>query len=67
MRILIFCIFTLLIFTACERKYSLFSQNQDLVRTIKPSTTKNEEIFRYQIRPYDKTSSFVYKTYSKGF
>lgn len=61
MRILIFCIFTLLIFTACERKYSLFSQNQDLVRTIKPSTTKNEEIFRYQIRPYDRISVLFYE------
>jgi polysaccharide biosynthesis/export protein len=56
-QILLF-IFILLIFTACGKKYTLFSQNQDLVKTIK--LDPNKEIYKYKIKPYDRISVLFY-------
>lgn len=61
MKITVFYIFILLFLTSCEKKYSLFSQNQDLVKSVKPSDSKKEEIYRYQIKPYDRISVLFYE------
>jgi len=50
----------LLVFSGCSKKYTLFSQNQDLVKTVKINPVK-QEIYRYKIKPYDRISVLFYE------
>jgi|GEM_PF-4849988 len=61
MKIFMFCVSIILLFTACDKKYSLFSQNQDFIKTIQHPVVEKKEIYRYQIRPYDRISVLFYE------
>lgn len=60
MKIITFYISILLLFTACNNKYSLFSQNQELAKIVTPVGEK-KEIYKYKIRPYDRISILFYE------
>lgn len=56
MKMILFYMFILLFFTACNNKHSLFSKNQELTKKI----SEKKEIYKYQIRPYDRISILFY-------